>query len=604
MKKIILLIIFAASFIFSRAQVFTKPNNSYGTIQNRGSNDSTQYIPTFSTLPTDTFALHSQGTLNGGAQKLAKAAEYYDSLHHHYYIWDPSLKTWIQIDGGGGSVLWGSIGGFLSNQTDLMDSLNLRLRATNNLSDLTNQTIARTNLGLGSLATANTVDNTVWSGVPLSITNGGTGLNAIGSPFQMLRVNAGATALEYFNPTYVSTNIYNSDGTITASADRRVLVPATSQLAFSVVNSTTDSITTILGSTEWVAMWQSQPNAGLQSNSFLLSNQVVSMQSVDIFSSPNHGGRLTIDAFNAKTGATYTDFDATPTGIKYAANYDATFTARSLVDKSYVDAAVLTGTNIYNTSASITADRHLSGSSTHSLYLDSVNNFIVNFTGRGQSTQIYGGSGSGSVTSETIIQNANIVEAVYNITPFVTARKDFYGDSIWERVTNVNTGGSVSGYKTYEDSIFTYSTDGTNSSKIVTYNDSILFSQNQGKYTITNIPSGTAVFNLGVDANNHIVQAAAAANVISRTKTTSGTNTSLVIPSGYQVLTIIIIPASTLSAFQVGTTSTGTDVIGTQAVGTGGMVFNINEYFPSGATLYFQGITSSTQIITTQANLN
>ena len=51
----------------------------------------------------------------------------------------------------GGS--WGAITGTLSNQTDLVSALNLRLLASNNLSDLTNASTARTNLGLGSLAT-------------------------------------------------------------------------------------------------------------------------------------------------------------------------------------------------------------------------------------------------------------------------------------------------------------------------------------------------------------------------------------------------------------------------------------------------------------------
>lgn len=94
------------------------------------------------------------------------------------------------------------------------------------------------------------------------------------------------------------------------------------------------------------------------------------------------------------------------------------------------------------------------------------------------------------------------------------------------------------------------------------------------------------------------------ANVSSRTKTTVSANTTVVIPAGYQVITITVVPVSTLSAFQVGTTSTGNDVVGTQSVTSTGMTFNINAYFDSGVTLYFQGVSVSTKILTLQANLN
>ena len=46
------------------------------------------------------------------------------------------------------------------------------------------------------------------------IAQGGTGLSALGSALQLLRVNAGATALEYFTPTYLTAN-----QTITLSGD-------------------------------------------------------------------------------------------------------------------------------------------------------------------------------------------------------------------------------------------------------------------------------------------------------------------------------------------------------------------------------------------------
>jgi len=74
----------------------------------------------------------------------------------------------------------------------------------------------------GTLGTPSSGTATNITGLPivagttgtLTIARGGTNLTALGTDGQLLRVNVGATALEYFTPTYVATNIYTSDGTI------------------------------------------------------------------------------------------------------------------------------------------------------------------------------------------------------------------------------------------------------------------------------------------------------------------------------------------------------------------------------------------------------
>lgn len=66
--------------------------------------------------------------------------------------------------------------------------------------------IAATYVGQSSITTLGTVATGTWNATTIGITKGGTGLTALGTALQLIRVNAGATALEYFTPTYISGN--------------------------------------------------------------------------------------------------------------------------------------------------------------------------------------------------------------------------------------------------------------------------------------------------------------------------------------------------------------------------------------------------------------
>jgi len=60
-------------------------------------------------------------------------------------------------------------------------------------------------VGANTITTVGTIITGTWNADSISVLKGGTGLNTLGTALQLLRVNSGATALEYFTPTFTGT---------------------------------------------------------------------------------------------------------------------------------------------------------------------------------------------------------------------------------------------------------------------------------------------------------------------------------------------------------------------------------------------------------------
>ncbi len=155
--------------------------------------------------------------------------------------------------------------------------------------------------------------------------------------------------------TTYSGNIYTANGTLSGD---RTLTSNGNSLTFTGTNSNSFSFAASDG-----AGTSSSYDIGEDEMEFYVSNGVDSSDAIYnpgnyTMSVNNAGSQL---GFNISTvNGMYIEDNIFSRGLEYHADYSANFTNRSLVDKEYVDDAVIAGdTNIYNTNGTLAGNRSI-----------------------------------------------------------------------------------------------------------------------------------------------------------------------------------------------------------------------------------------------------
>ena len=118
--------------------------------------------------------------------------------------------------------------------------------------------------GSTNISTVGTITNGTWSGSTIGISNGGTNLTSLGTANQLLRVNSGASALEYFTPTWTSNTGTVTSVSMTVPTGLTVTgSPITTAGTFEVTLTSGYSIPTTANQTNWSTAYSWGNHAGL-----------------------------------------------------------------------------------------------------------------------------------------------------------------------------------------------------------------------------------------------------------------------------------------------------------------------------------------------------
>lgn len=364
-------------------------------------------------------------------------------------------------------------------------------------------------VGSTNITTLGTVTTGTWNADTISISKGGTGLTSLGLANQLLRVNAGATALEYFTPTWTS-----NTGTVTSVAMTVPTglsisgTPITTSGTLALTLTTGYSIPTTASQANWDSAYTDRMkwdggSTGLVaatgrtslgattvgSNLFTLTNpSAITFLRVNADNTVSALDAATFrSAIGATTGTVTSVAMTVPTGLSISGTPITTSGTLALtMDTGY---SIPTNTNQTNWSTAYTYSQvgHLPLSGGTMSNSNLVNNLNAQYLG-GNSSAYYqqalvSGTNIKTINNTSLLGSGNI--QIDSGTPVITVTQNGHGFSIGNiiRVSGANTFTKAQANSTVNSEVVGYITE------IVDINT---FKYITGGYVTTGVPTATA----------------------------------------------------------------------------------------------------------------